>query len=82
MLFLAAFSWWGALQGFGPAIAVVVVFYREIRDAAIWCLPAAAILALVRWLNRRDAPRTAKNRAASADAESSADAGAVELRTT
>jgi len=24
MLFLAAFSWWGALQGFGPAIAIAI----------------------------------------------------------
>ena len=25
ILFLAAFSWWGALQGFGPALAIAIV---------------------------------------------------------
>jgi hypothetical protein len=44
-----------------PAMAVVTVaafleYQREILAAVSWCLPAVGILALVRWLNRRDAP--------------------------
>jgi hypothetical protein len=39
------------------AIAAIVAFYRELRMIAACCFSAAAILALVRWLNRRDVPR-------------------------
>jgi len=44
-----------------PAIAFATVatfleYQRELFAGARWCLPAVAILALVRWLNRRDAP--------------------------
>jgi hypothetical protein len=39
------------------AIAAIVAFYRELRMMAGCCFSAAAILALVRWLNRREVPR-------------------------
>jgi hypothetical protein len=44
------------------AILVIVELHRELRMIAACCISAAGILALVRWINRRDAPRRVPGR--------------------
>jgi hypothetical protein len=42
------------------AVLTIALFYHELRMIAACCVSAAAILAVVRWVNHRDTARHAK----------------------